>query len=104
MPNKIPYLVVFSSAYLFILSIVMLIMGIYSSIGVQKFNAENPLLNVPVIGVIVAVIELVMVFVPFFICIPSIIAGLGLLKRRKWSRTAAALIYIIGVIIRVSAR
>ena len=104
MPNKIPYLVVFSSAYLFILSIVMLIMGIYSSIGVQKFNAENLLLNVPFIGGIVAVIELVMIFVPFFIGIPSVITGLGLLKRRKWSRTAAALIYIIGVIIRVSAR
>ena len=96
MSREIPSLVAFSSAYLFIVS------GVGFTISfttIQTINRDLQPQKIPVIGGVILLVELLfMLFISFLICLPSVVTGLGLLKKKKWSRISAGLIFAFGLI------
>jgi hypothetical protein len=111
MLKKIPNLIIFSASYLFILSAIAAFMTFQRLAVVgPSFNAALAKLQAVPMGVTIVMVFLgtlyllelffivILTLIPVFTCVISGIAGFGLLKRKKWSRDAASIVFGLGLL------
>jgi hypothetical protein len=102
--KKIPNLIIFSASYLFILSAIAAFTTLQGLSMLAMFNAAgksqgmSTAISATGLGGILFLFGLLLILIPAGTCVITALAGIGLLKRKKWSRDASSIVFGLGLL------